>query len=208
MPSCLRPARILGRRRWRKSWPTQGTHRSDLCVIVAGYEQEMDQFLSVNPGLGETIRFKCGHSGADHGKYGADRSGPLHPEALALLERGYRRLVAAPPQGWANARSARQILDAVRTARAGRVGGAALSREAMTTLTEADVQAALAKKYPQVRLTPPRRTAEAPYRPPESPGTPCCVLPPAGRKGGRGTSSQRTFARARARPCPARWVVS
>lgn len=71
------------------------------------------------------------------------------PEALDLLVRGYRRLVAAPPQGWANARSARQVLDAVRTARAGRVGGAPLDREAMTTLAAADVQAALQRKYPQ-----------------------------------------------------------
>lgn len=131
-------------------------HRSDLCVIVAGYEAERASFLDVNPGLAsrfsQTIRFAA-YDASTLVQITASMAGQgqdaFTPEALALLKRGYRRLVAAPPQGWANARSARQMLDAVRTARAGRVGGAALSREAMTTLTEADVQTALANKYPQ-----------------------------------------------------------
>lgn len=131
-------------------------NRSDLCVIVAGYESEMQQFLTVNPGLAsrfcETIKFPA-YDAPTLVQITASMAGQgqdsFTPEALDVLERGYRRLVAAPPQGWANARSARQMLDAVRTARAGRVGGSALSREAMTTLTEADVQTALAKKYPQ-----------------------------------------------------------
>lgn len=131
-------------------------HRSDLCVIVAGYEAEMKEFLGVNPGLAsrfsERIDFPAYDAAtlvqisANMAEGGQDS---FTQEALDALGKAYRRLVAAPPQGWANARSARQILDAVRTARAARVGAGPLDRQAMTTLTEADVLAALARKYPQ-----------------------------------------------------------
>lgn len=131
-------------------------NRSDLAVIAAGYEAQTREFLEVNPGLAsrfsETITFPAYDAPtlvqitASMAAQGQDT---LTDEATATLLRGYQRLVAAPPQGWANARSARQILDGIRTARAARLGAGLLDREAMTTLTDDDVRQALARRYPQ-----------------------------------------------------------
>lgn len=131
-------------------------HRSDLAVIAAGYEAETRDFLTINPGLAsrfsETILFPAYGAGAlvqiTEGMAGAAQDA-FTPEASDLLLRAYQRLTAAPPQGWANARSARQLLDGIRTARAARVGSGVLDREAMTTLTADDVRTALKRRYPQ-----------------------------------------------------------
>lgn len=130
-------------------------NRNALAVIAAGYEAQTRDFLEVNPGLAsrfsETITFPA-YDAPTLVQITASMAGQgrdtFTDEAKALLLLGYQRLVAAPPQGWANARSARQILDGIRTARAARLGADVLDREAMTTLTEADVRQALARRYP------------------------------------------------------------
>lgn len=131
-------------------------HRDSLCVIAAGYEDETREFLDVNPGLSsrfsETISFPAYDAPTlveITSRMAAQQQDRFTPDGLDLLRRGYTRLVASPPQGWANARSARQMLDAVRTARAARAGAGVLDHAAMTTLTGEDVRAALQRKYPQ-----------------------------------------------------------
>lgn len=130
--------------------------RDAVCVIVAGYEQEMEEFLNTNTGLAsrfsETIHFPSYDAATlvqVTKNMAAEGHDTVTAEALDLLDRAYRRLVASPPQGWANARSARQVLDVIRTARAERVGTGELDHETMTTLTAHDVQAGISRKYPQ-----------------------------------------------------------
>ncbi len=75
--------------------------------------------------------------------------GAVSHGARAVLLRGYQRLTAAPTKEWANGRSAREVLSAMRTARAVRLGPGTHGREAMTVLTAEDARIGLDKKFPQ-----------------------------------------------------------
>lgn len=73
-------------------------------------------------------------------------------DARWTLGQAVARLSAAPPTGWANARSVRGVLDGAISAQVERLStgtGEGLDRETLTTLSADDVQTALAKHYPQ-----------------------------------------------------------
>ncbi|MFE2723797.1 right-handed parallel beta-helix repeat-containing protein [Kitasatospora sp. NPDC059327] len=102
-------------------------HRDEVVVIVAGYEDEMQHFLSSNPGLASRFSRQV-----DFGHYTdaelvtivgrhADKAGyTCAPETLAALE----RLFAAVPRDrtFGNGRFARQALEGMITRQAGRLG--------------------------------------------------------------------------------------
>lgn len=128
-------------------------NRDKLCVIAAGYADDMEQFLDSNPGLrsrfSKTITFE--HYGPDTllriaDKMTADRGYALDADARTLL---YARLVsvcAHPPKGWANARSVRRLLDEAVEAQSGRLFSMPeRSREDLQRLTAQDVTTAIAK---------------------------------------------------------------
>lgn len=131
--------------------------RGQFAVIAAGYEREMATFLESNSGLrsrfSHTVSFPnysgdalvtISESMADAGDYTWD------DDALRLLAQAFTRLAAAPPKGWANARSVRGVLDGAISAQADRLAESDdVNREALTTLTEADARAALQRFYPQ-----------------------------------------------------------
>lgn len=130
--------------------------RSEFCVIVAGYDAEMARFLESNTGLrsrfAQTVTFP---------NYGAEAlqsilesmvkrdDYQIAPEAGALLARALTRLAAAPPTGWANARSMRGLLSAMVDAQSERLSTADLDAEDLGLLTEADARTALQRLYPQ-----------------------------------------------------------
>lgn len=66
-------------------------------------------------------------------------------EALEVLQRGFLRLTAAPPAGWANARSVRRVFGAAATAQGRRLG----DDDPSATLTAKDAETALRRLYPQ-----------------------------------------------------------
>jgi SpoVK/Ycf46/Vps4 family AAA+-type ATPase len=123
-------------------------HRDDMVVIAAGYPKEMDEFMEANPGL--RSRFANRVEFPDYGN-----------EELALIfqamarSQGYQLaddLVAALPQritriprgrGFANGRSARQLLEATITKQSGRLAatGGDVEASALNTLVAADLPA-------------------------------------------------------------------
>lgn len=92
--------------------------RGKVAVIAAGYEREMAAFLESNSGLrsrfSHTVDFphysgeallSIAESMAAAGDY------TWRDDAVKLLAQAFMRLSAAPPKGWANARSVRGVLD-------------------------------------------------------------------------------------------------
>lgn len=130
--------------------------RATTAVIAAGYAEEMDRFLDSNPGLrsrfANTVTFehfdgptlvRVAESMAEKGDYGWD------PEALRLLGQAFTRLAAAPPKGWANARSVRSVLDLAVTAQADRLSEIGFGDDDLARLIEEDARTALQRLYPQ-----------------------------------------------------------
>lgn len=126
--------------------------RGNLAVIIAGYPDDIDRLLASNAGLRsrfeETIRFepydpatlvRIAQTIAQEADYEWDDG------ALAALRTAFTRLVAAPPEGWANGREVRKILGQASRAQSRRLGEAEPSR----LLTEADARTALTRLYPQ-----------------------------------------------------------
>lgn len=126
--------------------------RGNLAVIIAGYPDDIERLLASNAGLRsrfeETIRFepynpatlvRIAQTIAQEADYEWDDG------ALSALRTAFKRLVAAPPEGWANGREVRKILGQASRAQSRRLGDAEPSR----TLTEADARAALQRLYPQ-----------------------------------------------------------
>lgn len=102
--------------------------REHLCVIVAGYEDEIEELLASNPGLrsrfNRTVRFpdfaaaslvRIAVSMAAKMDYTIDES--TAAELRARLE----PISAAPPPGWANARSIRTLIDSAIDAQVARL---------------------------------------------------------------------------------------
>ncbi|MQA76308.1 MAG: AAA family ATPase [Solirubrobacterales bacterium] len=129
--------------------------RDNLCVIAAGYEREIDLFLDSNPGLrsrfARMVRFadypaealiEIARTQAGRLDYNLDA------DADAVLRRRLAALLAAPPTGWANARSIRQVLDQAIEAQVTRLADRPEpSREELATLTAVDLGLALARSF-------------------------------------------------------------
>lgn len=131
-------------------------NRGKICVIADGYEDKMEAFLDTNPGLASRFSERVTFSAYDAATLveitagmAAEGRDEITGDGRETLLRGYQRLVAAPPKEWGNARSAKEVLNAARTARAVRVGVGQHDRETMTTLTGEDMRAGLEKKFPQ-----------------------------------------------------------
>ena len=123
--------------------------RDDLVVILAGYKDRMDTFFGSNPGMSSRIAHHI-----DFPDYTADELDAiarlmvagmhyrLAPEAEAVLHDYIVRRMARP--NFANARSIRNALDRARLRQASRLfadRGAPVTREALETITAADLLA-------------------------------------------------------------------
>ncbi len=110
--------------------------REHLCVIVAGYENEIEELLASNPGLrsrfNRTVRFpdfdaaslvRIAISMAERMDYTIDES------TAAELRARLQPIAAAPPLGWANARSIRTLIDSAIDAQVDRLSSAEGERD-------------------------------------------------------------------------------
>jgi len=123
--------------------------RDDLVVIFAGYKDRMDTFFKSNPGLSSRIAHHI-----DFPDYAGDELLQIADRMLATMHYRFdadarlafseylQRRIAQPH--FANARSVRNALDRARLRQASRLFAErdrALSRDDLTTLTEADLRA-------------------------------------------------------------------
>lgn len=94
--------------------------RHELCVIVAGYPQEMETFLDVNPGLAARISRRivfpdfsndelCAVFEQMVRSHGLTREDGIVPLLARYVDAAQKKL---PPRRWGNARSIRNILEA------------------------------------------------------------------------------------------------
>lgn len=130
--------------------------RDAFCVIVAGYPREMERFLESNTGLrsrfAQTMTFphydaKALRTIFDRMAAKADYT--VDAEGQGLLGAALSQIAAAPPAGWANARSLRALLSAMVDAQSERLAHAAnLDDEDLGLLTAEDARSALTKLFP------------------------------------------------------------
>ena len=154
------------------------THRFDFCFIGAGYEREVDEFLTVNPGLAGRFNRKLRFASYSPEelveiaeRYGAPRATILAPDARDVLNgaccelAGYRA-----PDGshgidvMQNGRFARNVLERAerlrdtRVAAQHRAGRGSVTVTDLQTVTGADIAAAVGEcceeKHVPVRLAP------------------------------------------------------
>ena len=123
--------------------------RDDLVVILAGYKDRMDTFFGSNPGMSSRIAhhidfpdYTAGELDAIARLMVAGMHYWLAPDAEAVLHDYIVRRMARP--NFANARSIRNALDRARLRQASRLfagAGATVTREALETITAADLLA-------------------------------------------------------------------
>jgi len=125
-------------------------HRDDVAVIVAGYTDEMLDFLAANPGLAsrfsKTVRFEDYRPDELVGIIGRMVSAgdyELTPDATPMLTEFFARISAQPHFG--NARDARRLFEAIRKAQSQRLRtlGRIPDVTELRTLTVEDVLAAI-----------------------------------------------------------------
>jgi Cdc6-like AAA superfamily ATPase len=127
-------------------------HRDEVAVIVAGYTDEISEFMAVNPGLasrfGKTVEFENYVPDelvsilslmASAGGYDLDRASD------SVLTRHFAGIAADPSFG--NARDARKLFESMRKAQSQRLRGTGTmpTVDEMRTLNTDDVVAAIAR---------------------------------------------------------------
>jgi probable Rubsico expression protein CbbX len=122
--------------------------RDDLVVILAGYRDRMETFFRSNPGFKSRIAHHVDFPDYDAGelleiarRMLAGMSYALDADAKAALADYVERRMRQPH--FANARSIRNALDRARLRQASRLFAASepVSREALSTITAADIRA-------------------------------------------------------------------
>jgi len=127
-------------------------HRFDFCFIGAGYEREVDEFLTVNPGLGGRFNRKLRFESYSPGelveiaiRYGKPRATVIEPTAAEALTRACTSLrTFTAPDGthgidaMHNGRFARNVVERAERQRDSRV--AAQHRSAKGSVTVEDLQ--------------------------------------------------------------------
>jgi SpoVK/Ycf46/Vps4 family AAA+-type ATPase len=127
--------------------------RDRLVVIVAGYPEQMDQFVASNPGLPsrftKTIRFESYNAdelvAIMHSTARRDGLG-LNLASDAILKTFFEH--ASEAANFGNARTARTLLERAREAQAARIGPYLNSGVNLAELTRADIEAAIAAMSP------------------------------------------------------------
>ncbi|MFC3452992.1 right-handed parallel beta-helix repeat-containing protein [Amycolatopsis speibonae] len=132
--------------------PLMEDHRDEVAVIVAGYTDEMVDFLAANPGLasrfGKTIEFENYNPAellAIFGRMAAAGDYELDPGAAPVLTDHFRRV--SGDVNFGNARDARLLFEKARTAQSQRLRlmGRMPALEELRGLHVADVEAAIAR---------------------------------------------------------------
>ncbi len=123
------------------------SERADLVVVFAGYADRMETFFSSNPGLSSRVAHHIDFADYDRTELVRIAELMLARDQYRLSPQGeqafeeYLELRMARPR-FANARSVRNALERMRLRQANRLvaAGGTLSKEDLTTLTEADVR--------------------------------------------------------------------
>ena len=129
-------------------------NRDNTVIILAGYGGQTEKMLSHNPGSASrfptrgridfpdysaTEKLKIMEGVLDKGKY------TLEPGAKKAMVEAVKALPSGV-EGAGNARDVRNLYEAIRSAQSRRLAGSARTREELSTITEADVAAAVRKK--------------------------------------------------------------
>ncbi|MFC0545137.1 AAA family ATPase [Kutzneria chonburiensis] len=122
-------------------------HRDDLVVIVAGYPKEMDEFMEANPGLrsrfANRVEFPDYSNDELAGIFRVMARGQGYELSDDLVNALPQRITRIPRgRGFANGRSARQLLEAAITKQSGRLAGMGdIAPEALNLLVANDLPA-------------------------------------------------------------------
>ena len=124
-------------------------HRGQLAVVLAGYSQPMQQFLSVNPGMRSRIARVLDFPDYSDAELLAIAQDMTVTDGYVLEEEAQHALMEAlrrrhqMTEAWGNAREVRTLLEAAYRIQASRLTGqgepAAISQEALNTLSAQDI---------------------------------------------------------------------
>jgi Holliday junction resolvasome RuvABC ATP-dependent DNA helicase subunit len=129
-------------------------NRGDLCVIVAGYQDEMSRFIRSNPGLESRFNYflhfdnySAGELSSILKKLAADSDYELEEKATPLLLAHFNEEIRRQGAQFSNGRYARNLFEKMITSQAARLGRLTgeLDSRSLRILTTDDVSHALSK---------------------------------------------------------------
>ncbi|MHB1509145.1 MAG: AAA family ATPase [Acidimicrobiales bacterium] len=156
--------------------------RGHFVVIAAGYADKMDEWLDSNPGLRPRFSYTMTFPAYDARTLTAitlsmftQYDQILEDDAVAMLNTYFTRMVASPPPGWSNGRSARFLVGEIQEAQSVRITAADQQRErsARQAIIAGDVAVTLGMSLPSTDSAP---AISAPTL--EARGEPCLESPP------------------------------